>query len=133
MKYEELKAECENLKNKNYKVQCQGFEESFEFMHFEKFYALLDAPKYAVMQAKTNSEMNTVNTQWFLVFERDKKMTVIDISDEETICDEFYELILIWFQGSQKIKIIKPSLKEKIVKMINSAKHYVYNILYSKY
>lgn len=107
MRYIELKDEIEELQNKYAKRHCQGFEESFDFAHFETFYALLDEPKYAIMQAKDNLDMNTNSSQWFLVFDHNGQMTVIDISDEETICDEFFQLILIWFKGNKTVKIQK--------------------------
>ena len=69
--------------------------------------ALQIAKSSILMQAKDNLDMNTNSSQWFLVFDHNGQMTVIDISDEETICDEFFQLILIWFKGNKTVKIQK--------------------------
>ena len=114
MNYSELKTEVEILRKSKTKIKCKGFEESFEFLHFKTFFALLDSPQYSVMQAKDNPEMGTSEDQWFLTFVKDNQMVVIDIADEDTICDEFYQLMLIWFNGSQTVMTKNQTFFDKV-------------------
>lgn len=103
MTFIELKEELKLLQKKKKNVKMKGFEESFEFVHFKTFFALLDEPKYAILQPKTSEEFHTDENKWFLTYTQNEQMIVIDIADEDTICDEFYQLILIWFSGNRKV------------------------------
>lgn len=114
MNYQEVKSEIDILLKNNPKVKCKGFEESFDFLHFKTFYSLLDEPKYAVLQAKNNPEMNTSEDQWFLTFNQNGRMVVIDIADEDTICDELYQLMLVWVSGSRTIVTKKQNMFTKV-------------------
>ena len=105
MTYIELKTELTNLQKSNAKIHCQGFEESLEFAHFKIFYELKDEPHYALLQARTNKDFQTTEDMWYLTYLKDGQRIVLDIADECTICDELYQLMVIWFQGCQKITL----------------------------
>lgn len=103
MTYKELQSELVTLSHINPNAKCKGFEESLEFAHFKIFYELKDAPNYAILQAKNSNEFNTTENMWYLTYLKDEQRVVLDIADENTICDEFYQLMVIWFQGCQTI------------------------------
>ena len=92
MKFDEMKTEIDLLHQKDKNAKVASFNESREFVHFEIFFEMLDDPQYTLLKDK-NSET------WFLGFPRDEKMMIIDAGEEDIICDEYYELYLLWLSG----------------------------------
>ena len=80
------------------------FEESLEFVHFQTFFELKMPPFYTLLQGKNNPEFNTTEEIWYLAYQKDNQLVVLDIADETTICDEFYQLMVVWYQGCQEIQ-----------------------------
>lgn len=99
MTYAELKKEIESLNLKDKIKDFQGFEESFEFEHFKTFFAMLNEPKYTLMQCKDNEEFNTSSNTWFLCLPKNEKLYAIDAGSEEDICDQFFNLIEMLSHG----------------------------------
>ena len=104
MKYSELKTELLELQNTFPAITCSGYQESLEFEHFTTFFELQDIPHYTILQGKNNPEYGTTEDMWYLAYQKDNQMIVLDIADENTICDEYYQLMVIWFQGCQEIQ-----------------------------
>lgn len=104
MTYKKLKYELTNLQKAHPQISCQGFSESLDFVHFKTFFELKDEPQYTILQSKNNPEYKTTEGMWYLAYVKDAQIIVIDIADEETICDEYFQLMIAWFQGAQKIK-----------------------------
>lgn len=92
MTFEEMKTEIAAIHELDKNAKVANFNESREFVHFDIFYEMLAEPKYTLLKDK-NSEI------WFLGFPRDNKMMVIDAGEEDIICDEYYELYLLWLSG----------------------------------
>lgn len=103
MTYLTLKQQLNTLIQSQTDIKCTGFSESLEFQHFKTFFELKDTPNYTILQGKNNPEYGTTEDMWYLAYVKDNQMVVLDISDEETICDEFYQLIIIWLQGLNTI------------------------------
>lgn len=104
MTYNTLKIELDKLQKSHPQIPCQGFNQSLEFAHFKTFFELKDAPNYTILQGKNSVEYGTTEDMWYLAYVKDNQLVVIDISDEETICDEYFQLLIAWFQGAQKVK-----------------------------
>ena len=104
MTYISLKQELDILQQSQSHIKCKGFSESLQFEHFKTFFELKDAPNYTILQGKNNPEYGTTEDMWYLAYAKNNQMVVLDISDEETICDEFYQLMIIWFQGTQEVQ-----------------------------
>ena len=92
MTFEEMKTEIATINASDKNAKVAKFNESREFVHFSIFYEMLDEPQYTLLKDK-NSET------WFLAFPKDEKMMVIDAGEEDVICDEYYELYLLWLSG----------------------------------
>ena len=107
MTYIELKEEINNLSNIFQVVPSAKFEESLAFEHFKTFFELKDQPCYTLLQAKNNPAYNTTEKMWYLAYQQEGQLVVLDIADESTICDEFYQLIVIWYQGNREIRTQK--------------------------
>jgi hypothetical protein len=107
MTFQDLKMEIEKL-NLSKKLQnFSGFEESFEFEHFKTFFAMIDEPKYTLMQCKNSEEFNTSEDTWFLCIPQDNQMCVIDAGTEEEVCEQYFRLMEILSHGFGTIKIEK--------------------------
>lgn len=104
MTFNEMKKEIVELHSTDKNATVATFNESREFVHFDIFYEMLEDPKYTLLKDK-NSET------WFLAFPRDEKMMVIDAGEEEVICDEYYELYLLWLSG-MRAQVQKKEEKE---------------------
>ena len=105
MTFEEMKTEIAAMHELDKNAKVANFNESREFVHFDIFYEMLDEPQYTLLKDK-NSET------WFLGFPRDNKMMVIDAGEEDIICDEYYELYLLWLSGMRVQVQKKDSTKE---------------------
>ena len=99
MTYNELKKEIEEMNISNRIKNFKGFEESFDFEHFKTFYAMIDEPKYTLMQFKDSEEFKTSSNNWIICIPTDEGMCVIDMGSEEEICDQFLHLIEIFKYG----------------------------------
>lgn len=99
MTYNELKEIINEMDLQKTLKDFNGFEESFEFEHFKTFYALIDEPKYTLMQFKDSEEFNTSSEQWVLCIPKDGSLCVIDMGTEEEICEQFLSLIEILKYG----------------------------------
>lgn len=102
MTYKDLKKAVLKQSRKN--KHKAHFEESLNFAHFKTFFGLMEAPQYAILQGKNNEEFGTTEDMWYLTYTKDGQMIVLDIADEATICDEFLQLLNIWFQGCTEVK-----------------------------
>ena len=107
MTFQDLKIEIDNLDLCNKIKDFAGFEESFEFEHFKTFFAMLDDPKYTLMQCKNSEAFNTTEETWFLCIPKDGQMCVIDAGSEDEICEQYLRLMEILAHGFGTIRIEK--------------------------
>ena len=107
MTYIELKQELTALSNIFLHIPPAEFDESLAFEHFKTFFELKDSPHYTLLQGKNNPDFNTTEDMWYLAYQQNDQLVVLDIADESTICDEFYQLIVVWYQGHREIKTNK--------------------------
>ena len=99
MTYNELKKEIKGMNISNKIKDFKGFEESLDFEHFKTFYAMIDEPKYTLMQFKDSEEFKTSSDYWIICIPTDDGMCVIDMGLEEEICEQFLHLIEIFKYG----------------------------------
>lgn len=93
MTYNELINEIDKLKEGKEHL-FPKFNESLEFVHFEIFFEMLDEPQYTLLKARKDDV-------WLLAMPREGKMLVFDAGEESIICDEYYELLLLWLSGAK--------------------------------
>lgn len=103
MTYNTLKQKLNTLQKTFPQIKCAGFEESLQFEHFKIVFELKDAPNYTILQGKNDLTYNTTTDMWYLAYAQNQQLVVLDIADEETICEEFLQLMVLWFQGAQNI------------------------------
>lgn len=104
MTYLTLKTELDNIQKTTEAPFPFRFTESLAFAHFKTVFEFSESPNYAILQGKNSQEYGTTEEMWYLTYTQDNQMVVLDISDEDTICDEFLQLIIAWLQGAQKIE-----------------------------
>ena len=107
MKLSYLKSEIAKL-DLNSKIKgFSGFEESLEFEHFKTFFAMLDEPKYSIMQFRNSEAFNTSEDTWVLCIPRDGQMCVVDCGTEDEICEQYLRLMEILAHGFGTINFEK--------------------------
>lgn len=99
MTYEVLKKEIEELNIDKRIDNFKGFEESFEFEHFKTYYAMIDEPRYTLMQFKDSDEFQTSSENWIICLPTEDGLCVIDMGLENEICNQFLHLIEIYKYG----------------------------------
>ena len=112
MTFEKLKKEIENSHFENLLEDYKGFEEKHDLEYYKTYYEMLNAPGYTLMQFQDSEEFKTTSEQWVLCLPQGEQLVVMDLGNEEEICDQYFNLMEILKYGFGTAEI-RPKIVEE--------------------